>query len=172
MDGDQLCAVSWRSRPGTFVSLMTLYESNYIRLRWILSAPEAIEGHQVSNAPGDVGLHLQVLERCRFTTTLRMSYLLESSKGPLLTPDIQVRVYHDARLAEACSCSGWRRAIAFRQQLGEHIRDLGDLRREMGERWARNMLLNKWLEYCAERGHRFQVPGRAESTQGMQGVTY
>jgi uncharacterized protein YqiB (DUF1249 family) len=25
----------------------------------------------------------------------------------------------------------------------------------LGERWRRNMLLNKWLDYCAERGHRF-----------------
>ena len=41
-----------------------------------------------------------------------------------------------------------------------HMRDLGDMRREMGERWARNMLLNKWLEYCAERGHRFEAAVR------------
>jgi len=25
----------------------------------------------------------------------------------------------------------------------------------LGERWLRNMLLNKWLDYCTERGHRF-----------------
>jgi len=155
MDGDQLCAVSWRSRPGTFVSLMTLYESNYIRLGWILSAPEAVDGHLISTAPGDVDLHLQVLERCRFTTTLQLSYLLEGSRGPLLMPDMRVRVYHDARLAEASSCSGWRRACVIREQLGEQVREIGALRRELGERWARNMLLNKWLEYCAERGHRF-----------------
>jgi uncharacterized protein len=163
MDGDQLCAVSWRSRPGTFVSLMTLYESNYIRLGWILSAPEAVEGHLISNAPGDVDLHLQVLERCRFTTTLQLSYLLEGSRGPLVTPDMQVRVYHDARLAEASSCSGWRRAGAIRERLGEQAREIGTLRRELGERWARNMVLNKWLEYCAERGHRFETATCAHS---------
>ena len=27
--------------------------------------------------------------------------------------------------------------------------------RELDQRWARNMMLNKWLEYCVERGHRF-----------------
>jgi uncharacterized protein YqiB (DUF1249 family) len=27
-----------------------------------------------------------------------------------------------------------------------------------GERWSSNMLLNKWLEYCVECGHRFAVP--------------
>jgi uncharacterized protein len=36
------------------------------------------------------------------------------------------------------------------------------VRREPGPpalaaRWARNMLLNKWLEYCVDRGHRFGV---------------
>jgi hypothetical protein len=34
----------------------------------------------------------------------------------------------------------------------------------LGERWLRNMLLNKWLDYCAERGHRFApavAPGAA-----------
>ena len=27
--------------------------------------------------------------------------------------------------------------------------------RELDQRWARNVMLNKWLEYCVERGHRF-----------------
>ena len=30
----------------------------------------------------------------------------------------------------------------------------------LGRRWARNVLLNKWLEYCAERGHRFDATTR------------
>jgi uncharacterized protein len=29
------------------------------------------------------------------------------------------------------------------------------LKRELDQRWTRNMMLNKWLEYCAERGHHF-----------------
>jgi hypothetical protein len=33
MTVDSLCVTSWRARPVSFVSLMTLYESNYIRLR-------------------------------------------------------------------------------------------------------------------------------------------
>jgi uncharacterized protein YqiB (DUF1249 family) len=28
----------------------------------------------------------------------------------------------------------------------------------LDERWARNMMLNKWLEYCLERGHRLGEP--------------
>jgi uncharacterized protein YqiB (DUF1249 family) len=29
------------------------------------------------------------------------------------------------------------------------------LARELGDRWLRNVMLNKWLDYCVERGHRF-----------------
>jgi hypothetical protein len=32
------------------------------------------------------------------------------------------------------------------------------LPREHGRRWSCNMLLNKWLEYCAGSGHRFALP--------------
>ncbi len=159
MVSDHLCAVSWRARPGSFVGLMTLYESNYVRLGWILPELEAIDGDHVSRVPGDVCLHLRVAERTRFTTTLDLSYVLEDVAGPLVTPDMQVRIYRDARLAEACSCSGWRRHTLPRH-LKEHARVLHNSRRILGRRWARNVLLNKWLEYCAERGHRFDATTR------------
>jgi uncharacterized protein YqiB (DUF1249 family) len=145
---DHLCSISWRARPGSFVSLMTLYESNYIRLGWILPDVRGIEGRHVSRAPGDVCLHLEVLERSRYTTTLNLSYVLASEAGPVITPDLQVRVYHDARLAEACDSA--------QQHRHDELRRLREtLWRQLDERWARNVMLNKWLEYCAERGHQF-----------------
>jgi uncharacterized protein len=145
---DHLCAISWRARPGSFVSLMTLYESNYIRLGWILPEARNLEGHHVSLAGDDPSLHLQVVERSRYTTTLNLSYLIASDAGPVLAPDLQVRIYHDARLAEACDS-----ARTHRHEGLDRLRTL--LRQQLDERWTRNVLLNKWLEYCAERGHRF-----------------
>ena len=63
-------------------------------------------------------------------------------------------MYHDARLAEASRCARWVRHPG-----------LSDLRNgvpsQLGERWLRNMLLNKWLDYCAERGHRFAATSGA-----------
>jgi hypothetical protein len=37
--------------------------------------------------------------------------------------------------------------------------------RELDQRWARNMMLNKWLEYCAERGHRFSTATRLTAAE-------
>lgn len=136
------------------MSLMTLYESNYIRLGWILPDVRDVEGRHVSFARDDLSLHLEVVERCRYTTMLNLSYVLASDAGPVVAPDLQVRVYHDARLAEACDS-----ARSHRHAELDRLRKF--LKRELDERWARNVLLNKWLEYCAERGHRFAVPRRA-----------
>ena len=64
-------------------------------------------------------------------------------------PDLAVRVYHDARVAEA---SGLGR------DAGRGAPHAGQTQR-LGRRWSRNMLLNKWLEYCVDRGHRFGAVG-------------
>ena len=32
----------------------------------------------------------------------------------------------------------------------------GVAERELDQRWARNTMLNKWLEYCIDRGHGFR----------------
>jgi uncharacterized protein YqiB (DUF1249 family) len=145
---DAACAVSWRARPVSFVSLMTLYESNYIRLRALVREPAALSEPLVSRVAGDCDLHLSVVEHCRYTSVLRLTYLFDELDATVAEPDLEVRVYHDARLAEACRCARWQRhpGLASLQ---------ASLSIALGERWRRNMLLNKWLEYCADRGHRF-----------------
>ena len=44
LEHDTNCAVSWRARPGSFVSLMSLYESNYIRLAWLVPDLHGVRG--------------------------------------------------------------------------------------------------------------------------------
>jgi uncharacterized protein YqiB (DUF1249 family) len=154
---DSLCVTSWRARPVSFVSLMTLYESNYIRMRALLGDARVLPSESVSRTPGDLDLHVHAIEYCRYTTILRMTYLFGESEGPVAEPDLEVRVYHDARLAEACGS-----ATRLRHPGLSGLRDT--LPPGLGERWLRNMLLNKWLDYCAERGHRLApavAPGAA-----------
>jgi uncharacterized protein YqiB (DUF1249 family) len=138
MIGDDLCAVSWRTRPGSFVGLMTLYESNYIRLGWLVGDLRSLSGEQCSRVASDCALRLTVLERERYTTMLALTYAIADGAGLPDAPDLSVRIYHDARLAEAHALDGGSPAA-------------------LGARWVRNMLLNKWLEYCVDRGHRFGV---------------
>ena len=136
--------VSWRARPRGFVALMGLYESNYLRLAALAGDLAALAPNRVSDVSGDCTLVLNVLGRARYTSELLLSYLLPAcGAGAVLerVPDQRLRVYHDARLLEACPADG------------------SGPDRELGRRWARNMMLNKWLEYCAERGHSFARGG-------------
>src|SRR5689334_22076561 len=95
---DSECVTQWRARAGSFVSLMTLYESNYIRLGWLAPHVEQLAGTLTSHVEGDCALRLQVEESTRYTTTFTLTYVFADEAGERTAPDLQVRVYHDARL--------------------------------------------------------------------------
>lgn len=154
---DGLCRTSWRSRPGSFVGLMTLYESNYIRLRQLLGDPASLPDARVSYTPDDCPLYLQVSERSRYTVTFTLTYRFLDGTAVVADPDLQVRVYHDARLGEVLHCARWHQQRIFallRREVWSDPQARARLR-EMDQRWRRNILLNKWLDYCVERGHSF-----------------
>lgn len=136
------------ARPVTFAGLMTLYESNYVRLQWLLPELPRQDACLVSTASADMALYLRVLEVCRYTTTLWLTYLFQDGPQPVADPDLSIRVYHDARMVEAMACTDRHRHRVLREfATGEGS--------ELERRWARNTMLNKWLEYCADHGHRF-----------------
>lgn len=145
---DTLCTISWRARPRSFVSLMTLYESNFIRLGWLAPDLRRLDGSVTSTVPGEPDLELSVLERCRYTTTIGMTYLFADGGGPAREPELEIRVYHDARLAEARGSAAGPAHPRLRRLAAAVPAD-------RDSRWSCNMLLNKWLEYCAGGGHRF-----------------
>jgi uncharacterized protein YqiB (DUF1249 family) len=130
---------------------MTLYESNYIRLGWLVGDPRRLRDSAVSEVDGDCPLELSVLERAPYTTTASLSYLFDESGNMVREPGLELRIYHDARLAEVTSVGRPHAGLRSVQSR---------LPRTTDGRWSGNMLLNKWLEYCAERGHRFaHAPG-------------
>jgi uncharacterized protein len=153
MLSDDVCTISWRARPRSFVSLMTLYESNFIRLGWLAPDLRQLRGSLTSEVAGEPALELAVVEQCRYTTALQMTYLFRDGGRAEREPGLEIRVYHDARLAEASACGRWIRHASL-----EHVR--AGIPAQLGERWLRNMMLNKWLDYCMERGHEFTPAAR------------
>jgi uncharacterized protein YqiB (DUF1249 family) len=153
MPSDTLQLVSWRSRPRSFVALMSLYESNYVRLSSLAGDLRAIADMRVSRVADDCDLRLSVLERSPYTTSLDLTYLFPEADGCSTYPDLRVRVYHDARLVEA---QEWTPVTPIPHEHDVLRRLRGAAERELDQRWARNTMLNKWLEYCIDRGHGFR----------------
>ena len=150
MLSDVLSVVSWRSRPRSFVALMSLYESNYLRLASLAGDLRRLPDARLSRVPDDCDLRLSVTERSPYTTSFDLTYLFAEGEGVVTYPDMRVRVYHDARLVEA---QEW--AARHDHQALKALR--GQAERELDQRWARNTMLNKWLEYCIDRGHGFRA---------------
>jgi uncharacterized protein YqiB (DUF1249 family) len=137
--------------PRTFAGLMELYEANYIRLRRLCPGLDTITETSFSKTEGALDLHLRLIERCKYTTTIYLTYHFCDSLGELRPePNLKVRVYHDARQAEVMSRS-YRR-------LGREIRSRGLSPRglELRRRWDLNRFLYKWLGYCCYQGHCFR----------------
>jgi len=125
---------------------MAMYESNYLRLMRLIPELERLDGCFRSRVAGDCELFVDVLERCRYTVTLSLTYFFEGENGRIADPDITVRAYLDGRLAEAMSLSGDHHHSELRRLAKAH-------RAELNARWRRNVVLNKWLEYLSDQGH-------------------
>ncbi|MDH3748304.1 MAG: DUF1249 domain-containing protein [Gammaproteobacteria bacterium] len=133
-------------RPGSFVGLMSMYESNYLRLLHLIPELERLDGCFRSRVAGDCDLYVDILERSRYTVTMSLTYYFESEGCRNADPDMLVRAYMDGQLAEAMNLGVEHRHAELRRLVRGH-------RMELGERWRRNVVLNKWLDYLIEQGH-------------------
>jgi uncharacterized protein YqiB (DUF1249 family) len=145
-DSDTWLRASWRARPGSFVALMSLYESNQIRLRSLLGEVRSMQGTWRSTVEGECTLEVVVLEQSAYTTILLLNYLFDEETGVVREPALEVRLYHDADLAEASQ-------VGMQEARGP-LRIIDRLLpASLDARWRRNILLNKWLEYLTDSGH-------------------
>lgn len=133
-------------RPRSFVGLMLLYESNFIRLRHLIPELDRLDGYYQSRVAGDCDLHLEILSRSRYTVTLSLSYFFDDNGQRLADPDMKVRAYLDGHVAEAMSLRDDHLHAELRRLSVAH----GE---ELNKRWRRNVVLNKWLEYLTHQGH-------------------
>lgn len=137
-------------RPGSFAALMTIYESNFLKAERLVRGLDLAREAWVSSASEDCDLHLKLLGSERYTTTFKMTYFFDDAgEGLVADPDLIVRIYHDAGLAEG---AGGRHSHQHRV-LAELAREHSV---ELDRRWRTNIMLNKWLDYILDMGHRFE----------------
>ncbi len=135
-----------RRNTANFARLMDLYEQNYILMRRLTAELPAAPAHIVSRIPQGLDLHLQVLERFRYTSECVLTYRFCRNDQPLLQPNLRVRIYHDARLAEVLSCTPRHREPFLLVEQDSS---------QLQSRWQANRFLYKWLQYCLGQGHQF-----------------
>ena len=135
-------------KPRSFAGLMTLYEGNHAKMRQLLGNLRYLPSQLISKSPTDLSIHLSVNGRSKYTLSLCMTYRFDDNGVKSSDPELLVRIYHDARLAEAMSCREHPRhpVLDGCWSPGENA---------IEKRWLLNMLLCKWLEYCIDHRHVF-----------------
>ena len=128
-----------------FVSLMDLYENNYLRIRRLIPDLSKLPDRSVSRLPGCLSLHISILERTKFTTTLCLTYCFEEGGRGMEEPALTIRVYHDASQVEVLTGH-----LRHGQQRFDHIPE-----KAIKIKWKLNRFLYKWLGYCLYLGHAF-----------------
>jgi len=138
-----------RRRPSATPSLVRLQGVQAeIYRQLILLLPEEIVWHDclVSRVAGSPDLRLDVIERHPYTTFYRLTYEFRDGGDHSVAPDAHIRLYRDARLAEATS---YNPGQGFRRTAHPSY----PLRHVLREAWRRNRALDRWLDYVLRQGH-------------------
>lgn len=126
--------------------LMGLYAENHALLQRLFAPAELPVGRHVSVVGDGLDVQLDLVEHHAYTVELRMSYALVDPVTGRPDPSAHVRLYRDARQAEATHCYVGRR---WQDVIGLYPPPAA----VMDHRLQMNTFLGKWLGYLAERGH-------------------
>jgi uncharacterized protein YqiB (DUF1249 family) len=123
-------------------------ESNYARLLQLFPDYETANSREFE-LPGGQRVRIDVTERCRYTTLMRVCQLGASADW-LVPPRFDLRAYHDARMVEVTSFQATRQ-VAARYEYPNPDMHAPD------EKAQQNAFLSDWLAHCQRQGHSSEI---------------
>ncbi len=141
-----------------FVGLMDLYDRNFALINKLIHNLDELPNSCMTQLSDYPDLYLEIQERCKFTTMLKLTYWfplsddasdLDQELEMIADPDLDIRIYHDAKSVEAMSCKPKGFMPISKEAIGE--------KQHLDCRWDSNLFLNKWLEYMVSVGYQFRL---------------
>ncbi len=122
---------------------MTLCEQNYFRIVKLL--PECEQVGQVRDIlVANYHFVVEVLESAKYTSLIRFRQIDDNVVG-FMRPDLDVRVYHDARMAEVI-------CREYHSRIKPSYTYPNPMMRQKDEKYQINAFLLDWLDYCITQG--------------------
>jgi len=118
-----------------------LYEDNYRKLVIMLPDLDTADHVTLSSESHMMSVQVDVLERTKYTVLIQLNTCYEGSMSGLLQPSIQVRMYHDAQVAEVLCVQGKRR-------IRSHYEYPNDAMFYPDEKRQGNKVLFEMLSFC------------------------
>lgn len=129
------------------IQLGALFEGNYRRLIKLLNLMEGMEKAEFTLHTSDqfIGqVRISLLETCKYTDTILLEQISSAGKW-INNPELTVRLYHDASVAEVMGCSGHRPLQGVNQYPNKYMH-------HPDEKKQLNSFLAEWLNFCLSHG--------------------
>lgn len=123
------------------VNSTPLYEENYQRLKACFPSVHKIDFAEAVNDNETLVLRFQVDERFKYTSTVTLTLGPVNPNPCLPSCELQLRLYHDARLVEVVTCQGERHLLPHYDYPNEKMY-------QRNEKHLVNQLLRDVLIYC------------------------
>jgi len=131
--------------------LEKICESNYQKLFRLIPNLCALDNTAIGQTTNKPALHLDVLERNRYTLTIELNHCFNQPLSELTTPRLKIRVYLDAQLAEVIRDE-------FHPTVDRVYQNPGNAREIQDYKWRLNYFFQKWLDHCLKTDYRFYSP--------------
>ncbi|RUO62892.1 hypothetical protein SAMN06297229_2399 [Pseudidiomarina planktonica] len=127
-------------------ALQRLAARNYVALQRLLPQSNAVGAKRQVRVSEHLLFEVEIKEAAPFTTIVQIKQERSSWSYPTaLEADIEVRLYHDARLAEVTSSNGISRLQARYETPNPNMHE-ADEKRQV------NKFLAEWLQLCLQQG--------------------
>ena len=131
------------AEPNSFVGLMTLYESNYIKLNHLFPNIKQYDDDRSIKSPFGNDIQLGVNKKTKYTMIISMTYSFEESEIIEYEPNLTIKIYFDSRSAEVIGIG----KLSKKNKLSDITYQNKDI---INQLWRRNIILNKWLDYIID----------------------
>ena len=135
-------------RPNSFIGLMTLYESNYLKLFNLIPNFTNLDGASIASTLNENDILLTINEKTKHTIAFSISYIFKGSLGIEFEPNMKVSVYLDGKLAQVSSINEDKNNSVFNKIAHSHSDIINLL-------WRNNMIFNKWLDHIDDKKYYF-----------------
>lgn len=135
---------------GRYADLKRLTEVNYNLLLKLIPDIQRVRRPVCSTVTGCADIHLRLIEHTPYTTTVALTHYFWAGAAPIAAPDVHIRMYHDAKVAEAVPGSDGSTPAHARLYTPNKAPD-------PLLKWQLNHFLEKWLRYCLSSGHRLLI---------------
>ena len=131
------------AEPNSFVGLMTLYESNYVKLNHLFPNIKQYDDDRSIKSPFGNDIQLGVNKKTKYTMIISMTYSFEESEIIEYEPNLTIKIYFDSRSAEVIGIG----KLSKKSKLRDITYQNKDI---INQLWRRNIILNKWLDYIID----------------------